>query len=162
MDSVLMIGYGNRLRSDDGLGVRAAEELSRSIPAGTQIFACHQLTPELAERISHVDVVLFIDASRTGPPGEILCTQVEPRPANSLFAHQLTPETLLSLCSELYAECPQAFEITLRGECFDLGDQLSPEVAAMLPHLVEFARGFSQRLPTGAAAPTQATCRSSW
>ena len=33
MDTVLIVGYGNHLRSDDGLGFRAAEILSRSAPS---------------------------------------------------------------------------------------------------------------------------------
>jgi hydrogenase maturation protease len=146
MASILIVGYGNRLRSDDGLGVRAAEELSKAGPAvGTEILVRHQLTPELAETISHVELVLFLDASRVGQPGEIRCTQVDPHPPEFLFAHQLTPETLLSLCSELYGRCPQAFQILLCGECFDLGDELSARAAAGLPHLVEVVQNFCLR-----------------
>lgn len=144
MASVLIVGYGNRHRSDDGLGLRAAEELSRAAPAaGTQILACQQLTPELAESISHVEMVLFLDATRLGRPGEIRCTQVDPRPADLLFVHQLTPETLLSMCCELYGVCPRAFKVSLCGECFEFGDELSAKAAAALPHLIEFAKTFS-------------------
>ena len=143
MATILIIGYGNRLRSDDGLGVRAAEELSREGPsADTETVVCHQLAPELAENISRVETVLFLDASRVGQPGEIRCTQVNPRPPGFLFAHQLTPEALLSLCCELYGVCPEAFEISLCGECFEPGDELSPPAAAALPYLVELARRF--------------------
>lgn len=143
MASVLIVGYGNCLRSDDGLGVRAAAELSRTKPvAGTEILIRHQLTPELAETISHVEKVFFIDACRVGQPGEIRCTPVNSLHPDVLFAHQLTPETLLSLCCELYGVRPQAFEISLCGECFELGDKLSARVAAALPDLVELAKTF--------------------
>lgn len=143
---MLIVGYGNRLRSDDGLGVLAAEQLLRAGPVeGTEILACRQLTPEFAESISQVETVLFIDASRGGQPGEIRCKQVNPQPSEFLFAHQLTPQTLLSLCCELYGVCPQAFEISICGECFELGDQLSAKAAAALPNLVEFAKNFSCR-----------------
>ncbi len=143
MASILIVGYGNRLRSDDGLGVRAAEELSKTNPvAGTEILIRHQLTPELAETISHVEKVFFIDASREGQPGEIRCTPVNSHQPDLLLAHQLTPETLLSLCCELYGVRPQAFEISMCGECFELGDKLSPKVAAALPDLVELAKTF--------------------
>jgi|SRR5271165_4219543 len=144
MTGILIVGYGNRLRSDDGLGVLAAEQLSRADICGADVRVCQQLTPELAESISHVETVLFIDASRVGQPGEIHCNLVNPQP-RFLFAHQLTPEALLSLCCELYGVCPQAFEISLCGECFDLGDKLSANVAAALPNLVEFAKNFSCR-----------------
>ena len=146
MASILIVGYGNPLRSDDGLGVRAAEELSRAGPAaGTEILVCHQLTPELAETISRVELVLFLDASRVGQSGEIRCAQIDLQPPDFLFAHQLTPETLVSLCSELYGARPQAFKISLCGECFDLGDKLSAKATAALPVLVEFAKSFYPR-----------------
>ncbi len=154
MASILIVGYGNCLRSDDGLGVRAAEELSRTNPvAGIEILIRHQLTPELAQTISQVDKVLFIDASRVGQPGEIRCAPVSPRHTDLLFAHQLTPETLLSLCCELYGVRPQAFEISLCGECFELGDKLSGKVAAALPDLVEFANTFAAGLLKTATPP---------
>jgi hydrogenase maturation protease len=149
MATVLIIGYGNRLRSDDGLGVRVAEELSHSnLAVGAEILVRHQLTPDLAECISRMDAVLFIDAARTGAPGEIHCTRVEPYHPDQLFAHQLTPETLMSLCCELYGACPQAFELSVCGECFELGDQLSAAVAEEVPHLVEFAGRFGNSLQT--------------
>ncbi len=143
MASILIIGYGNRLRSDDGLGVLAAEELSRESPvAGTEVVVCQQLTPEFAESISRVETVLFIDANRVGQPGEIRYTQVNHGPSDFLFAHQLTPQTLLSLCCELYGVCPRAFEISLCGECFDLGNKLSSRAAAALPSLIALAKSF--------------------
>jgi hydrogenase maturation protease len=143
MANVLIVGFGSRLRSDDGLGFRAAEELSRSMPdSGNEIRACHQLTPELAESISHAETVLFIDASRVGRPGEIRCVQVNPCHPDSPFAHQLTPETLLFLCRDLYGVCPKAFTLSLCGENFGLGDELSSKVAAALPDLMEYAKSF--------------------
>jgi hydrogenase maturation protease len=144
MAGIFIVGYGNRLRSDDGLGVLAAEQLSSraDVCSGAEVRVCRQLTPELAESISHVEMVLFLDASRVGQPGEIRCRQVSPHSSEFLFAHQLTPEMLLSLCCELYGVCPQAFEISLCGECFELGDKLSAKAAAALPSLVEFAKSF--------------------
>lgn len=147
MASVLIVGYGNRLRSDDGLGVRVAEELAHSgLAPDAEVLACQQLTPELAERMSHAESVLFIDAARTGRSGEIHCKRVELLHSDQLFAHQLTPETLLSLCCELFGACPQAFEISVRGECFELGDQLSAAVSDLLPNLVSFAERFGNSL----------------
>lgn len=146
MADVLIVGYGNCLRSDDGVGVRAAAEMLRAGPAeGTEILVCQQLMPEFAESISHVGMVLFIDASRVGTPGEIGYTLVKPQHPDLLFAHQLTPQTLLSLCGDLYGVYPQAFEISLCGECFELGDKLSPKVAVALPYLVEVATGMLPR-----------------
>jgi hypothetical protein len=49
---VLIIGYGNPLRTDDGLGWRAAYRLAASLKdAPVEALAVHQLTPELGEAI---------------------------------------------------------------------------------------------------------------
>jgi hydrogenase maturation protease len=63
MPRILIIGYGNPLKSDDGLGWHAAQELSRELtPPGVKVIRAHQLTPELAEEASTAELVLFIDA----------------------------------------------------------------------------------------------------
>jgi hydrogenase maturation protease len=143
MARTLIIGYGNRFRSDDGLGIHAAEELSRVLSASDfEVLALHQLTPELAETISQAELVLLIDAGRQGRPGEVRCTPVNSHRSEVPFTHQLTPEILLSLCWDLYGVRTQAFEISVCGECFDLGEELSPSVAKALPVLVDFVRNF--------------------
>lgn len=160
MARTLIIGYGNRFRSDDGLGIHAAEELSRVLPAGdADVLALHQLTPELAETISHAELVLLIDAGRQGRPGELRCTPVSSHRSEAPFTHQLTPEILLSLCWELYGIRPQAFEISVCGECFDLGEELSSSVAKILPVLVDFVRNFGAEsaasIGTGLVLPVE-------
>jgi Ni,Fe-hydrogenase maturation factor len=69
---VLVIGYGNTLRSDDGVGWHAAALLAgdRRL-AGAEILAVHQLTPELALDFSRASLVILIDASADDPPGTI-------------------------------------------------------------------------------------------
>ena len=54
----LIIGYGNTLRGDDGAGRRVVEALADTLPPGAAV-SLHQLTPEWAETISHVDHVIF-------------------------------------------------------------------------------------------------------
>jgi hydrogenase maturation protease len=49
---ILLIGYGNTLRNDDGVGVRIAEIIAEENRPHVQVIATHQLTPELAARYS--------------------------------------------------------------------------------------------------------------
>ena len=52
-DGVLVIGYGNALRTDDGFGWHAAGRLAADPRLdGAEILQLHQLTPELALDIS--------------------------------------------------------------------------------------------------------------
>ena len=56
MVRLLVIGVGNPLREDDGVGWRLAEALAQ---AGVEVHTCHQLLPELAAELGRVDLVLF-------------------------------------------------------------------------------------------------------
>ncbi|MFI5043071.1 MAG: hydrogenase maturation protease, partial [Acidimicrobiales bacterium] len=69
---VLVIGYGNTLRSDDGVGWHAAALLAEDPRlAGVEVLAVHQLTPELALDMSRATLVILIDAGADDPPGAI-------------------------------------------------------------------------------------------
>src|SRR2546430_17105907 len=58
-EGLLIIGFGNPLRGDDDLGPRVARELRmRGLPA----LDAHQLTPELAEAVSRVELAGVIDS----------------------------------------------------------------------------------------------------
>jgi len=153
MRSLLIIGYGNPLRGDDGVGWHAAHELARTIGAQhVRVRACHQLTLDLAEPISQADAVIFIDASRpvtcvTGtiasPAGQmsggdrLLLQPVHPDPATpGISSHHLTPAALLTSTHVLYGTCPEAVQFGIVGTTFDYTEALSAEVAACIPRLV--------------------------
>ena len=88
MARIVIVGYGNPLRSDDGLGWRVAEELSRRLsPPEVEVIVRHQLTPELADDVRNADAVFFIDAARVGQPGEVTCTPVTLQPG-TVSSHQ--------------------------------------------------------------------------
>lgn len=58
----LVIGYGNTLRSDDGVGYRIAETVAQWNLTSVRSLSVQQLTPELAETMSHAKTVIFVDA----------------------------------------------------------------------------------------------------
>jgi len=126
---VLIIGYGNPLRGDDGFGYRAAERIPSAM-------AVHQLTPELMEPISRADRVIFLDASAEGVPGEIRRRELAPAAEGRAFTHHATPEALLAGALQLYGRAPTATLITVTCASFDLSDRLSPPVATALETLV--------------------------
>ena len=64
MARALVIGYGNTLRADDGLGPAVAERLgSEWADEDVGVLSCQLLTPELAEPVSRAEIVVFIDAA---------------------------------------------------------------------------------------------------
>jgi hydrogenase maturation protease len=146
MPRILIIGYGNPLKSDDGLGWHAAQELSRELtPPGVKVIRAHQLTPELAEEASRAELVLFIDAREGAPPGDIRCEalHLEDAPSvASVHSHDLRPATILQLARELYGFSPRAFLLTVTGEHFEDGDSLSEPVRSALPQLIAQVKTF--------------------
>lgn len=139
---MLIIGYGNPLRRDDGVGWQAAQYLSRELSGkGVEVIACHQLVPEHAERISQADLVIFIDASVGASPGSVSCTAVEPEVASPAdLTHHVTPSVLMDCSRKLYNSNPKAYFLSVCGESFELGEGLSPAVSSALPEVVRKAR----------------------
>ena len=134
---ILIVAYGNPLRSDDGIAWHAAEILRRQFPPPPiEILCVHQLAPELAEAASRVDDLIFIDAACDGEPGRIDVAEVGPAGEPASFSHQLTPGQIVALCQQLYDVLPRAFTISIAGKSFEHGDALSDELRAVLPRLV--------------------------
>ena len=93
---VLVIGYGNLLRGDDGIGQILANGLEERIQhPSVKFLACHQLTPELAEPISRADTVIFIDAYEGEEAGFLASYEVTPTRESGAFSHQAPPRDAL-------------------------------------------------------------------
>ena len=106
---VLVVGYGNPLRRDDGIGWHAARLLA-SDPrlADARVLTQHQLAPELAADVSRASLVVLVDASAEGEPGSVRVGKVEPRPAApATWSHHLDPKTLAGLAEALYGATPR-------------------------------------------------------
>ena len=134
---LLILGYGNPLRGDDGFGWQAAAQLAARIhQPNVEIRALDQLTPELAEPIGAAERVIFIDAAREGLPGVLIEEPVQPAAAAS-FTHQLTPATLLALARQLYGRAAAATLYSVAGESFDYREGLSRSVETALATLCQ-------------------------
>jgi hydrogenase maturation protease len=124
MNKVLVIGYGNTLRGDDGAGVRAAELIAKH-RSEINCICMHQLTPELAEQIAECDTVFFIDAdvSVTQPNARLVTPSVE---ADQPRTHFISPESLLSLSQQLYQHMPaKTYVISIPASKFEFSEELS-------------------------------------
>jgi hydrogenase maturation protease len=140
MPKILIIGWGNPLRGDDGVGWRAAERLAELLAGrDAAVRVSHQLLPEYAEEISRSQIVIFIDAACGNiSTGEVRIERVEPRRSpNAAFSHQMDPPALLGMSEALYGRCPEAIFFTVAGRSFGYGEKLSAEVESQLPALLE-------------------------
>ena len=138
MRKTLIIGCGNPLRQDDGLGWAAATQLSdENTNPLVKIITCQQLNPELATEMSEAERVIIIDASTDGCTGQVKVEKVTPNNSPTrTITHELQPATLLTYASQLYHSSPETFIVTVSGESFGYGAQLTPAVSAALQKAV--------------------------
>jgi len=120
----LVIGYGNTLRGDDGLGQEAAAAVTAWDLPGLSAIACHQLGPELAPAVSAARRVVFVDAA-AGGGGPVRVTALEPEGAGEVVTHAGDPRSILCLAKALFGRCPPAWWVTVPVENFEYRQGLS-------------------------------------
>ena len=121
----LVIGYGNTLRRDDGVGPRVAEAVAKLALPGVRALACPLLTPELAEAVSQTRVVIFVDAA-VDAPREVQMRKLVPTETSQVMAHAANPATVLALARDVFGHIPEACWLTIPVEDLRLGEELSP------------------------------------
>lgn len=119
----LLIGYGNSLRGDDGIGGKVAKEASRLW--GARSLIQHQLTPELALILAEVDRVIFIDAACDRESVQVQSILPEEATEPQL-GHFCEPRSLLAISQLLYGHAPQAWLIGIPTVNFEFGEGFSP------------------------------------
>ena len=151
MKKLLIIGYGNPDREDDGvawhilraitfkLGLPAPGSYEDEFPEDERLdFAFHlQLTPEMAEDIRAYTFVCFVDAHTGNIPEPVRLSTVESEFQHSPFTHHLTPQSLLSMCEMIYGAKPETALLSVLGHRFLFSRQLSAETAALVPQAVD-------------------------
>ncbi|MGA7828728.1 MAG: hydrogenase [Geobacteraceae bacterium] len=127
---IMLIGYGNHLRRDDGAGPALARMIEAwSGPADLKVITPHQLVPELAENLATSDVtaVLFLDASIGDCEGKVLVS-INPLKAGSgspSLGHFFSAADLLCYTELLRGSSLPAWQVTVPGIDFGYGEGLS-------------------------------------
>jgi hydrogenase maturation protease len=140
----LVIGLGNPLMGDDGAGAAAAELLASDrhltsqvdvISADTDVLSC-------ANRMEGRRRVLLIDAIEGEVPGRISVLRDSPPLAGQQHAHHLSAPAMLALLRQVTPTLRETefTWILVTVNSASLGMQLSPEVAAAIPRVVERVR----------------------
>jgi hydrogenase maturation protease len=143
----LIIGYGNLLRGDDGVGPQVAEQLASQLAtehgSDVEVMIVQQLAPELAANIAQAEVVWFVDACldptvNHGFHPRHSASEVNPAPLPRIVPlfptttnttqldHAWSPGLLLHLSQILYDADPVAYQVLIPAVQFDYGAPLSP------------------------------------
>jgi hydrogenase maturation protease len=124
----LVVGYGSVLHGDDGVGPWIADLVAGLEWPGVRCLALTQLTPELAEEISRVKAVAFVDASVLIPPGRIQVERLAPTPVDFLDSHRCLPRTVMHLARVLFGHQPESWMVSIGVSDLGMGQKLSPAV----------------------------------
>lgn len=144
MPHTLVLGIGNLLMSDDGLGVHAVHHmLARPLPAGVEVVDGGTCGLDLLQYFEGVERLIVLDAADLGrAPGEIVRLEGDAVPAFlalKVSPHEINlPELLFSArLSGIYP--PQVVVLGMQPLSIATGVELTPPVAARLDALVDQA-----------------------
>jgi hydrogenase maturation protease len=142
---ILVLGVGNLLLSDEGVGVHAAREMMkmdfppevRVVEGGTDGFGLMHVLLE-AERVILIDAV-----KGGGQPGSIYRFEIEDCPpfpdVFKTSVHQISILEVINL-SGLIGPTPRTTIIGVEPKSLEMGMDLSPEIEAKIPRVIQLIR----------------------
>jgi hydrogenase 3 maturation protease len=131
--NVTIVGIGNIMRGDDGLGPKLIE-LLRTEKVNAKLFDCGTAPENYAIPIlaTSADTIIFIDAAEMGrSPGEIAVLGLEDISNVSFSTHSPSPRLFVDLL-KTGKEDINVFFISIQPKSTSLGAHLSGEVMASL------------------------------
>jgi hydrogenase maturation protease len=150
IDTILLYGYGNPGRGDDGLGPALATAIEEFGMPGIVVDANYQLTIEDAVEIAGYAAVVFADAAMQGPSpfwfsriDDSAIKRTGNAMGNSLgwTSHSVSPVQVVALARDLFGSRVTAYTLGIRGYAFgDLDEALSLSARDNLAEAVTFAR----------------------
>ena len=135
---ILLIGYGNPGRLDDGLGPALAAAVEQMGLDHVTVESCYQLAVEHAEQVSRHDAVIFADADTSGlEPFHF--ERLGPKMDAHFSTHSVVPETILGLANKLFGATIDGYILGIRGYDFEgFGEVLSHRARSNLAAAVQF------------------------
>lgn len=122
---VLVIGYGNPGRVDDGLGPALAAGLEALRIPGLTVESDYQLSIEHAAMAAEHDVVVFADADPLAREPFYL-REVEPAVGGRFTSHSVGPGEVLHLARSCFNASPEGYLLGMRAVVLDrFGEGLS-------------------------------------
>jgi hydrogenase maturation protease len=140
---IIVLGVGNTLLTDEGVGVKAIERLQRdfALPPDVIVIDGGTTGMEMLEDLSGADHIIMIDAVRSGKaPASLVRLADEQIPVffrTKLSPHQIGLSDVLATL-ELMGEQPGGITVIgVEPVSLETGMALSPQVEACLPKVIE-------------------------
>ena len=138
---ILIFGYGNSSRGDDGLGPAFLQAWAASPhfdPARQELLTDFQLQVEHALDLQNREWVCFVDAS-VEAPAPFHFEVLDPRRDDSFTTHAMSPQALLAVYQQVLRQTPPpCFLLSIRGYDFALGADLSESARGHLRQALLF------------------------
>lgn len=137
--NVLLIGYGNPSRGDDGLGPAFVEAVDKMALPDVTVESDYQLTLETAHTVSEHDVVIFVDADASAGSRAFSFRRLGPGPSSGLGSHGVEPQEVMELAQVLFKARVEAYVLGIRGYVFTpFLEGLSPQASKNLSEALVF------------------------
>lgn len=125
----LVVGIGNELRTDDGVGARIVRDLPDR--PGVETAVVHQLTPDLVETLGRAGRVLFVDAHARDT--RLALSPLSGTAVGGGIGHALAPQALIAWTAATCGRAPEGWLLSVPARSFAVGDALTPDVERALP-----------------------------
>jgi hydrogenase maturation protease len=125
---ILIYGYGNPGRQDDGLGNTFVDKLEKWVNneklPGFKFDSNYQLNIEDAAALAENDLVIFVDASTEDIESFVL-TPVDASTNVAFTSHAASPGYIVSLCRDIYNKVPATYLLHIKGYEWSFREGLS-------------------------------------
>jgi len=139
---ILILGLGNPLLGDEGIGMRVVEELKGlELPDGVVVVEGGTTGLGLIGLMEGYERVIIVDAADMGhPPGRVVRftpLEVQLKTAEApLSLHQIGLEEVLALAEALEVAPAELVIIGIQPSQVEVGAGLSPEVERAIPQII--------------------------
>jgi len=141
MDKILIIGIGNKVCRDEGVGVHVIEEMEDlKLPEHIQLLDIGTSTLDLVSHLEGVKKLIAVDALKAGgPPGTIYRFTPEdllPKEGGPISLHEIGLLESLDAAKKMGKEIKTVI-IGVEPKVLDWGVELSEEVKKKIPAIIE-------------------------
>ncbi len=129
--NILIYGYGNPGREDDGLGNAMIEKLEQwkteqAFP-NLHLDINYQLNIEDATEMQGKDLVIFVDASIDETVEQYKLVPVKPSSKVEFTMHATSPGFIMHLCEQIYGGAPPTWIMHIKGYSWNMKETLTPD-----------------------------------
>lgn len=133
---IVLIGFGNEFRRDDGLGIKLLDLINEEIPK----IKIQELSIDILDDIKEFEIIIFIDAALEGEA--INFKKIEKEAKFSPLTHHISPEELLIWAENINKKSYEFYLLSIRGYDFDFGEEISEKAKKNLFKAKEYLENF--------------------